>query len=203
MEEGLRLAELTGSEADMAAALAAGTDAKTKGAAREFSQLASAAGKLLASPGGPRIATLSYPGWDTHLGEGPLKGRLALLLAALDAAIGGLRRELGPAWKDTVIVVATEFGRTVAMNGTFGTDHGTATIAILAGGAVKGGRIIADWPGLSQAALHNGRDLKPTIDLRAVLKGLLKDHLGVSERVLAETVFPGSEGVRPLGGLAA
>jgi uncharacterized protein (DUF1501 family) len=203
MQEGLRLAELTGSEADMAAALAAGADGEAKGAAREFSHLASAAGKLLASPGGPRIATLSYPGWDTHLREGPVKGRLALLLAALDAAIGGLHRELGPAWKDTVIVLATEFGRTVAMNGTFGTDHGTATIAILAGGGVKGGRVIADWPGLSPAALHNGRDLRPTLDLRSVLKGVLKDHLGVGERALAETVFPASEGVSPLAGLVS
>jgi uncharacterized protein (DUF1501 family) len=89
-------------------------------------------------------------------------------------------------------VVATEFGRTARINGTEGTDHGTGTIALLAGGAVKGGRVIADWPGLKPASLYEGRDLAPTTDLRAVIKGVLRDHLGLGERVLAEAVFPGS-----------
>lgn len=203
MEEGLKLATVTESEAEMASAMAETADPSAKGAARQFGELATAAGKLLASPSGPRVATLSYPGWDTHRQQGPIEGRLGGLLAALDRAIGHLHRELEPAWQDTVIVLATEFGRTVNMNGTFGTDHGTATIAVVAGGAIKGGRVITDWPGLSKASLHDGRDLRPTIDLRAVLKGLLNDHLGLGERALAETVFPGSESVRPLAGLVA
>ena len=99
---------------------------------------------------------------------------------------------LGPRWRDTVIVVATEFGRTARINGTQGTDHGTGTIALLAGGAVKGGRVIADWPGLKPANLYQGRDLAPTTDLRAVMKGVLKDQFGLAERVLAESVFPDS-----------
>ena len=87
----------------------------------------------------------------------------------------------GARWRDTVIVVATEFGRTARINGTQGTDHGTGTIALLAGGAVKGGRVIADWPGLKPANLYQGRDLAPTTDLRAVMKGVLKDQFGLAE----------------------
>jgi uncharacterized protein (DUF1501 family) len=99
------------------------------------------------------------------------------------------------------VVVATEFGRTARINGTEGTDHGTGTIALLAGGAVKGGRVISDWPSLKPASLYEGRDLKPTTDLRAVIKGVLADHLGLGERVLAETVFPDSAAARPMKGL--
>jgi uncharacterized protein (DUF1501 family) len=97
----------------------------------------------------------------------------------------------------------TEFGRTAAENGTHGTDHGTATAAFLLGGAVKGGRIIADWPGLKPGSLYDGRDLAPTTDLRAVLKGVLRDHLELSERDLATIVFPDSLAIRPMAGLVA
>ena len=108
---------------------------------------------------------------------------------------------MGPAWRETVVAVVTEFGRTARINGTDGTDHGTATVALLAGGALKGGRVIADWPGLKPADLYENRDLKPTTDLRAVLKGLLKDHLRADERALAENVFPASAHIRPMAGL--
>ena len=110
---------------------------------------------------------------------------------------------MGGRWRDTVVVVATEFGRTARINGTEGTDHGTGTIALLAGGAVKGGRVIADWPGLKPASLYEGRDLAPTTDLRAVIKGVLADHLGIGERALADTVFPDSAAARPMKGLVA
>jgi uncharacterized protein (DUF1501 family) len=110
---------------------------------------------------------------------------------------------MGPAWRDTVVALVTEFGRTARINGTDGTDHGTATVALLVGGALKGGRVIADWPGLKSADLYENRDLKPTTDLRAVLKGLLKDHLRADERTLAQSVFPGSDGVKPMAGLVA
>src|SRR5215471_3338343 len=93
------------------------------------------------------------------------------------------------------------FGRTARINGSEGTDHGTGTVAILVGGALKGGRVIADWPGLKDDNLYERRDLRPTIDLRAVLKGVLKDHLRVEERALAATVFPGSDDVKPMEGL--
>jgi len=113
-----------------------------------------------------------------------------------DARVSG-----GEAWRETVVAVITEFGRTAQINGTNGTDHGTGTVAFLAGGALRGGRVVADWPGLKQAQLYEERDLKPTTDLRAVLKGLLRDHLRVDERALASTVFPDSIGVAPMAGL--
>jgi uncharacterized protein (DUF1501 family) len=122
-------------------------------------------------------------------------------LGALDGAIGAVEVNMGPAWSETVVAVVTEFGRTARINGTDGTDHGTATVALLAGGALKGGRVVADWPGLKPAKLHEGRDLKATTDLRAVLKGLLKDHLRVDGTVLATKVFPDSVAVKPMAGL--
>ncbi len=203
MSEALKLEAATGNEAAMAAALKASMAADVKGAVKQFAEVATAAGKLLAKPDGPRVAALTYQGWDTHQGQGPVDGRLGKLLAALDAALGALHKELEPVWKDTVVVVATEFGRTVRINGTAGTDHGTATVAFLLGGAVKGGRVLTDWPGLSTAALYEGRDLKPTTDLRSVLKGVLADHWQVSERALAETVFPESQTIKPYSGLVA
>lgn len=108
---------------------------------------------------------------------------------------------MGSAWSETVVVILTEFGRTVRVNGTEGTDHGTATVALLVGGAVKGGRILADWPGLTEKALYQGRDLTPTRDLRSVLKGVLRDHLGVPEGALAGTIFPASTDIAALDGL--
>jgi uncharacterized protein (DUF1501 family) len=166
-----------------------------------FTEAAGAAAKFLARPDGPRIGALSFDGWDTHADEGAASGRLASLLGALDGAIGAVESGMGDAWKETVIAVVTEFGRTARINGTEGTDHGTATVALLAGGALKGGRVIADWPGVSEAALYEKRDLKPTTDLRAVLKGLLKDHVRVDEKALATAVFPGSANVKPMTGL--
>jgi uncharacterized protein (DUF1501 family) len=202
LEDALALEGIAGAESDMAAVMAE-IGADLSGMSKRFTEVAAAAGKLLAQDDGPRLAALSYPGWDTHRGQGPIKGRLANLLGALDTAIEALHRELEPVWRDTVIVIATEFGRAVAMNGTAGTDHGTGTIAILLGGAVNGGRVVADWPGLSHGSLLAGRDLMPTTDLRAVLKGVAKDHLGVGDRELAEIVFPDSARLRPLSGLIA
>jgi uncharacterized protein (DUF1501 family) len=168
-----------------------------------FAEAAGMAAKFLAQPDGPRVGALALDGWDTHNNEGIANGRLSQLLGALDAALGAVKTGMGPAWRETVVVLVTEFGRTAHINGTDGTDHGTATVALLAGGALKGGRVIADWPGLRTADLYENRDLKPTTDLRAILKGLLKDHLRADERVLAENVFPGSKGVRPLAELVS
>jgi uncharacterized protein (DUF1501 family) len=168
-----------------------------------FAESAGAAAKFLARPDGPRIGALSFDGWDTHADEGAANGRLANLLGAFDGALAAVERNMGPAWRETVVAVMTEFGRTARINGTEGTDHGTATIALLAGGAVKGGRVIADWPGLRDADLYQQRDLKPTTDLRAVLKGVLRDHVRVNEKALASAVFPDSAGVKATGGLVA
>ena len=183
--------------------LAVGDDMKPKGgnAAEAMKQVARGAAKLMAADDGPRIAALAFDGWDTHAQEGGPVGRLAQLLGGLDGALLEFERGLGPHWRDSVVVVATEFGRTARINGTAGTDHGTGTIALLAGGAVNGGRVIADWPGLSAARLFEARDLAPTTDLRAILKGVLHDHLGIGERALAERVFPDSALVKPAKGL--
>jgi uncharacterized protein (DUF1501 family) len=166
-----------------------------------FAESAGTAAKFLARADGPRIGALAFDGWDTHAAEGAVNGRLAMLLGALDGAIAAIEVEMKEAWSDTVVAIITEFGRTARINGTDGTDHGTATVALLAGGALKGGRVIADWPGLKPVRLHEGRDLKPTTDLRAVLKGLLNDHLRVEPTVLATKVFPDSAAVKPMSGL--
>jgi uncharacterized protein (DUF1501 family) len=168
-----------------------------------FEQSAGAAARFLARPDGPRIGALAFDGWDTHANEGVLDGRLAALLGALDGAIGAIETNMGDAWRETAVAIITEFGRTARINGTEGTDHGTGTVAILVGGALKGGRVVADWPGLREADLYENRDLKATTDLRAVLKGLLRDHVRVDEAALASRVFPESTAVKPMGGLLA
>jgi uncharacterized protein (DUF1501 family) len=168
-----------------------------------YAEAAGAAAKFLAQAEGPRVGALALDGWDTHVNEGAVKGRLANLLGALDGAIAEIETNMGGAWRETVVVIVTEFGRTARINGNDGTDHGTATVALLLGGALKGGGVVADWPGLNESALYEGRDLRPTTDLRAVLKGLIGDHLQIADRALATTVFPDSGAVRPMPGLLA
>ena len=181
--------------------VAQGDDMRPKPGINGMRVVARGAAKLMVAEDGPRIAALAFDGWDTHANEGGPVGRLAQLLAGLDGALAEFESGLGTHWRDTAVVVATEFGRTVRINGTEGTDHGTGTIALLAGGAIRGGRVIANWPSLRPASLYEGRDLAPTTDLRVVIKGVLADHLGLSERVLAETVFPDSATARPMKGL--
>ena len=164
----------------------------------QYAEVVKAAARFLRQEDGPQVAVFDTMGWDTHFNEGGAKGQLAVRLAALDAALGALKAGLGPVWNDTAVLLATEFGRTVAENGTRGTDHGTATAAYLLGGAVKGGRVVADWPGLSSRGLYQDRDLRPTLDLRAVMKGLLAEQLGVPQRALESSVFSESREVRPL-----
>jgi uncharacterized protein (DUF1501 family) len=164
----------------------------------QFAETAATAARFLAQPQGPRIAVLESDGWDTHAQQA---GRLSGLLRQLDRALESLALGLGAAWSQTAVLVVTEFGRTVSPNGTGGTDHGTGGAAFLAGGAVAGGRVLADWPGLAPAQLHQGRDLRPTLDLRALLKGVLHDHLQVPARELDQRVFPDSLSVVRLQGL--
>jgi len=163
-----------------------------------YVETARAAAGFLKREDGPRVAMFDTTGWDTHANEGGAQGQLALRLRGLDAALAALKDSLGPVWRKTAVLVATEFGRTAAINGTRGTDHGTAAAAFLLGGAVAGGRVLADWPGLARANLHENRDLKPTRDLRTVMKGVLRDHLGVSGAALDTQVFPDSAAVRAL-----
>ena len=160
--------------------------------------MAKGAAKLMAQADGPRICALAFEGWDTHATE---TARLARLLTGLDNALAAFESELGPLWKDTAIMVVTEFGRTARVNGTQGTDHGTGAAAFVTGGAVKGGRVLADWPGLSAAQLYENRDLRPTTDIRAVAKGIVGDLFKVTEQSLATKVFPNSETLAPIKGL--
>lgn len=162
---------------------------------------AEATGKLLAGPGGPRVAVLEATGWDTHTGEGTSTGTLATRLGTLAEALLAMKASLGADWSTTAVVAVTEFGRTVHGNGTSGSDHGTGAVAWLAGGAIAGGKVHGQWPGLGAGKLYQDRDLMPTTDLRAVLKGLLRDHLGVDEGQLATSVFPASKAVTPMAAL--
>lgn len=166
-----------------------------------YAEITHAAAGFLRQDDGPKVAVFDTTGWDTHANEGGAEGQLAGRLGALDAGLATLKQELGPAWTDTAVLLVTEFGRTAAVNGTRGTDHGTGAAAFLLGGAVAGGRVVADWPGLSSRALYQGRDLAPTLDLRCVFKGVLAEHLGVPARALDASVFPESAAAKPLRGL--
>lgn len=158
---------------------------------------ANAAARIMAAKDGPRIAVMDSLGWDTHNNQG---GRLSRLLREVDESILAMKIGLGNHWKNTVIMVFSEFGRTAAENANQGTDHGTGGLALLAGGAVKGGRVAGDWPGLSRKALHQRRDLRPVNSLESVFKAILISHLGISDSHIADHVFPGNK-TAPMGGL--
>lgn len=174
------------------------TDDIASGNGRNGKATGDLAARLLAPADGARVMMIETGGWDTHSGQ---KARLGQQLGGLDAMIGAIKAGLGPAWADTLILVATEFGRTVAANGTGGTDHGTAAAAMLFGGGVKGGNVIADWPGLRAADLLDGRDLKPTMALESFVAGAVSAHFGLDPALVARTLYPAVAGVRPLGNL--
>ena len=161
----------------------------------DLTPLFAGAGKLLAASDGPRVAVFDASGWDTHFNQGSNDGQLARRLLALDQGLDALKSALGPAWAKTAIVLATEFGRTVHPNGSGGTDHGTGGAALVLGGAVKGGTVHAEWTGLSQSALKDGRDQPVRTDLRALFKGLLGEHMGVPMIALNTKIFPDSSDI--------
>ncbi|MGB6605140.1 MAG: DUF1501 domain-containing protein [Steroidobacteraceae bacterium] len=200
-----RLADAMAADAlageDAGSSSAAAAPQQAGGGAGRYAEIVQAAAGFLRQDEGPRVAVFDTTGWDTHANEGGAEGQLAGRLRQLDAGLAILRQQLQSAWSDTAVLLVTEFGRTAAINGTRGTDHGTGTVALLVGGAVAGGRVIADWPGLGSQALYQGRDLAPTLDLRSVIKGLLAEQLEIPPRTLATDVFPDSAGVKPLSGL--
>jgi uncharacterized protein (DUF1501 family) len=200
---GPALADGIRSEA-MSNALLGSVDGRKRAATRPgtgFAMLAATAGKLLAPQDGARIAVMELTGWDTHTGQGTVQGRLANALSGLAAGLVALKDALGPAWRDTAVLAVTEFGRTVAENGTNGTDHGTGTAALVLGGAVRGGRVVTQWPGLAPAKLYQARDLLPTADLRGLLKAALQAQYGLGSAALGTKVFPDSTAVKPIDGL--
>jgi len=162
-----------------------------------FRALALSAGRLMAQADGPRVAAFELSGWDTHAQQ---VNRLNGPLFQLDEGFGALKEALGDHWRRTAVLVVTEFGRTVRVNGTAGTDHGTGGVAFLLGGAVAGGKVAGNWPGLSGGNLFQDRDLAPTTDLRSIAKGLLQDHLKLAGPAVARA-FPGSDAAAPMGGL--
>lgn len=165
--------------------------------------LAAKAAEMLAAPTGASVAVLELGGWDSHANQAAPQGATAGNLRTLDALMATLREALSApaaqgAWQRTVVIAASEFGREVAINGTLGTDHGSGGAAFVAGGAVRGGRVLADWPGLASAQRFEGRDLRITTDLRALLRPVLAEHLGVTRAALDQVVLPGSAGLREL-----
>jgi uncharacterized protein (DUF1501 family) len=195
LTQALKSQEIADSESSMGQMRSRGNDAQ------QLQTMMQATARFLTAADGPRIAVLETSGWDTHANQGTTNGALANRLGGLDAGLMSLRDELGKTWSKTVVAVVTEFGRTVAVNGTRGTDHGTASAALLLGGAVNGGRVVADWPGLGTSDLYQERDLMPTKDLRSVFKGILSDHLNVDDTTLNREVFPDSESAQPLQNL--
>ncbi|MET0338944.1 MAG: DUF1501 domain-containing protein, partial [Caulobacter sp.] len=175
-----------------------GVRKRSGGATAHVVSLFEAAGNFLSRPDGPELAVVSLEGWDTHVSQNNV---IKQRFTAFDTGLAALRKSLGKAWDKTAVVAVSEFGRTVRVNGGQGTDHGTAGLGILAGGAIKGGRMLGDWPGLGSSALYENRDLAPTLDARGVFKGLLRDHLGWAANDLDATVFPNSASARPVAGL--
>jgi uncharacterized protein (DUF1501 family) len=184
-----RLADATAAQA-LAGEGEADMAGRRAGGMAQLAQAARTAAGFLLRADGPRVAVLETTGWDTHANQGEAQGALAARLTALDAGLRTLQQELGVAWRHTAVLVVTEFGRTVAFNGTRGTDHGTGSAAFLLGGAVRG-QVVADWPGLSPGALYQGRDLAATLDLRDIQAALLQQHLHIDQGFIAREVFPG------------
>jgi uncharacterized protein (DUF1501 family) len=183
-------------------AMVMGSEGNSRRGLAQFEQLFGATGRFLNAPDGARIAALEFSGWDTHAGQGLANGTLDRRLNALANGLLALKAEFSAdAWSKTVVVVATEFGRTVATNGSGGTDHGTGGAALLYGGAVRGGRVLADWPGLAAGQLYEGRDLRPTLDTRQLLKGVIAAQFDLRSAELDRLVFPDSQGVPGLNGL--
>ena len=174
---------------------------RQRGDAAALRSAATSAARFLTTDGGPSIAVIEVGGWDTHANQGAANGQLANRFAAMDAGLRALKDELGDVWSDTVVAVVTEFGRTVRINGTRGTDHGTATAAILIGGAVNGGSVVTDWPGLKD--LYEDRDLRPTTDIRSVFKSVLYEHMHISSGFIENDVFPDSRSAQPIRDLIA
>jgi len=181
-----------------------GEESAARGRARRDGAVAlmTAAARLLKVDGGPNVAAMELSGWDTHANQGMAGGALDRLLAQLAEGITTFRAEMGSAWDSTTLVVMTEFGRTARPNGTRGTDHGTAGAGFILGRRLARSSVVADWPGLATSALYEGRDLRPTLDTRALLKTALAGTFDLTAAQL-DRVFPGSSAARVVTSLMA
>jgi uncharacterized protein (DUF1501 family) len=168
----------------------------------QIAPIMTATARILREPGGPNVAALEFSGWDTHANQGTAGGPLDRLLGQLASGIMTLREGMASDWVDTTVVIMTEFGRTAHANGTGGTDHGTAGAGFVIGPRVASSAVVSDWPGLSERELYQSRDVRPTLDTRAVLKGVVAGVFDLTAGQ-ADRVFPGSEGVRGIWELMA
>lgn len=167
---------------------------------RGITPLLQAAARIMKPEDGPNIAAVEFSGWDTHANQGVAGGPLDRLLGQLADGLVAFRAEMGSAWATTTVVVMTEFGRTAHVNGTRGTDHGTGAVGFVIGPRVARSAVHADWPGLGATALFEGRDLRPTLDTRAVLKAALAGTFDVTP-TQAGRIFPGSDTVKASSGI--
>jgi uncharacterized protein (DUF1501 family) len=181
-----------------------GEEPMARGNARRggMTPLMQAAARILRQDQGPNIAAMEFSGWDTHANQGLAGGPLDRLLGQLAEGLMAFRNDMGPAWQTTTVVVMTEFGRTARANGTRGTDHGTAGAGLVLGPTLARSSVVADWPGLSASALFEGRDLKPTLDTRAILKAAVAGAFDLTSAQV-ERVFPNSAAARAVAGLIA
>jgi uncharacterized protein (DUF1501 family) len=144
--------------------------------------------QLIKADVGVEVAFTDIGGWDHHAAEGGVQGQLAQRLRELGTSLAAFEKDLGERMQDVVVVTLTEFGRTVHENGNRGTDHGHASVSLVMGGGVRGGKVHGRWPGLEERSLYEARDLAVTTDFRDLLGELLTRHLG--DRDLSR-VFPG------------
>jgi uncharacterized protein (DUF1501 family) len=211
LASGLQTQDMAKAAATLAAAQTSGDSAMTVPAAPAAPrqnpdaarQVGTTVAKFMQEPGGPQIVAISIDNFDTHANQGSATGLLATRLTYLDSVLDGLSSGLGAEWSNTVVVAATEFGRTARVNGTGGTDHGTASTALVLGGALKRAGIIGDWPTLQQARLFENRDTAPTLDMRALFKGVLAEHLGLERKALDSLIFPDSAAAQAARGVVA
>lgn len=166
--------------------------------ARELPLAIQAVTELLSRPKGPRIAVLEVDGWDTHFDQ---ERRLSQLFDRVADGVVDMKAGLGNVWSKTAVLLVSEFGRTAAENANRGTDHGTGGLAMLAGGAVAGGRIAGEWPGLSRNALWEERDVRAVNSYESVFKSLLSHHMGLDQAFVEDQVFPNSAAFQPMSGL--
>jgi uncharacterized protein (DUF1501 family) len=153
----------------------------------QITDIASLAAKMLLRE--YRIASFSINGWDTHVQQASQFQKAA---GDLTKAVVTLKNTLGPdAWKTTIVLAITEFGRTVRQNGSGGTDHGTGGCCLLAGGAINGGRVLGKWPGIKDEQLFEDRDLMPTADVREIAAAMLYRQFDVGADDLTAKIFPG------------
>jgi uncharacterized protein (DUF1501 family) len=197
------MAKTAMADAAMTGAAPAATSPPARPGLAQASKMGATLAGFMVQPAGVQVAAVSMDNFDTHANQGAGAGQLATRLAYVDAFLDGLATSLGASWGDTIVVTATEFGRTARVNGTNGTDHGTASTALVLGGALRRGGIIGDWPTLAQTRLFENRDTAPTLDMRGLFKGVLRDHMGVERAALDRSVFPDSVHVAPVEGLIA